>query len=164
MSLNREQERMNGNELTKAYSFGRRLGRRIEGAVIVKFDEQVKVDHEKLSSTEFDGRGFIVGGDSYSKMASLYTDIDGEYYKNIKVVLATVFEEEHRNMLIGKGILPMVFSNKRDLKLFCKKDELLIDDLELDGENFIYINNKNISVKVELVASQEEKEILKKYA
>lgn len=164
MSLNKTEERQINNGFVKKYTFARRLGRRIEGSVIAKFDDAVIMDQKKISSADTVNKGFIVGGDSYSKMASLYTDIDDDYYKNVKVVLATKFEDEHRNMLIGKGILPMVFSNRKDVNLLGTEDQLLIDDLELDGENFIYISNKNISIKVDIVASNEEKEVLKGYA
>lgn len=163
MSLNRALKGQIGNAHVKEYSFNRRLGRRIEGSVVAKFDKGLVLNQKENSSTNPVNRGFIVGGDGYSKVANLYTDLDDDYYGNVKVVITTGFEEEHRNMLIGKGIIPMVFSNKDDVNLLGTEDQLLIDDLELNGENYIYISNKNISVKVDLIASQEEKEVLKGY-
>jgi len=142
------------------------LGKIINGLVVGKFDGKSILDGKSISTANSDekvsGRqGIIVGGNEYGKMDNKILDALDDFYKDTKVVVALSFQEEHRKELIYRGIIPFQISRSDDYKTFRENDKILIEDLDLYGDNCLYIENKNIAVPIVIKASQQEKDSLK---
>lgn len=144
----------------------RRLGRKIEGRVVGKFACKSVLDHRDIAPLTFkeEKDGLIIGGREYGLLDDkIESDFRG-FYDNIRGVLALSFQEKHRREMIEMGIIPFRLIDEGDYKILKEGDGICLDDLDLWENNYAYISNRNISVKLEIAASDYEKTLLRKCA
>ena len=108
---------------------------------------------------------FIVAGSSYGQGSSREHAAICPQYLGLKAVIAKSIERIHQANLCNFGILPLLFSNEEDYDKISQDDELELRDVikSIDKGSFTLIDKtKNIEIELDLFASQEQKEMLKK--
>ena len=108
---------------------------------------------------------FIVAGSSYGQGSSREHAAICPQYLGLKAVIAKSIERIHQANLCNFGILPLLFSNEEDYDRISQDDELELRDVikSIDKGSFTLIDKtKNIEIELDLFASQEQKEMLKK--
>lgn len=141
----------------------RRLGRRLDGVVIGKFGYKSVLNDRDLSNIPIDKEscGVIIGAKDYGAMDMKISNDFDVFYKGINCVVAMSFDEEHRKKMVGQGVIPFIFAHESDHKIISEGDRILLDDLDLWEDNYLYSISKKISVKLEIAASHLEKELLR---
>lgn len=108
--------------------------------------------------------GFIVAGENYGQGSSREHAALIPLHLGIKAVIAKSFARIHKSNLINSGILPFEFEDPQDYSKVSEEDEILVENL-IDainnGKAILKVNNSSL-IKVNLLLSQREKDILKK--
>lgn len=103
----------------------------------------------------------IVGGNNFGQGSSREHAALLLVYLKVKVVIAKSFARIHRSNLINNGIYPLVFTNESDYDLINENDVVELDLTNIFNEDIaLIINNKATDIKVSLVASEREKDML----
>ncbi len=100
-----------------------------------------------VRAKEHDG-GFIAGGENYGQGSSREHAAFVSLYLGVRAVFAKSFARIHRTNLINSGILPLVFDNPEDYKLFTEGATVKLTGLQEAFENLTlihaFVNGKDV--------------------
>ncbi len=139
----------------KPFPTPRPLAERVEGAVLIKLDDNITTDHIMPSNAKLlpyrsnipyladfclapcdesfaarakqCGGGVIVAGENYGQGSSREHAALAPLYLGVRAVLAKSFARIHKQNLINNGILPLCFENPADYELLSAGGKLSVE-------------------------------------
>ncbi|MCX7716432.1 MAG: aconitase family protein, partial [Endomicrobia bacterium] len=117
---------------------------------------------QKIESIKDPNKNFmIIAGENYGQGSSREHAAIVQRYNKIRVVIAKSFARIHKNNLINFGVLPVEFANEKDYDIINENDVVIIEDILSQLKfNFLYIKVRTKILKVKILLTQEEKEIV----
>ncbi len=119
---------------------------------------------KRASALRDEGKAvFVIAGSSYGQGSSREHAAICPQYLGLKAVIAKSIERIHQANLCNFGILPLLFERDDDYDLISQDDELELDDVVESIEKGVFTlfdKTKNIKIKLNLFASDEQKKML----
>ena len=119
---------------------------------------------KRASALRDEGKAvFVIAGSSYGQGSSREHAAICPQYLGLKAVIAKSIERIHQANLCNFGILPLLFEREEDYDLISQDDELELDDVVDSIEKGVFTlfdKTKNIKIKLNLFASDEQKKML----
>lgn len=176
----------------KPFPLNKSLADVVNGSILLKMEDNITTDHIMPSNAkllpfrsniphlsnfcltpvdeDFPQRakdrqgGFLVAGHNYGQGSSREHAALVPLYLGIKGVIAKSFARIHMANLINSGILPLVFENEDDYDKIDRDDELVIEDVvnQINNYDIIQVKNKskNISINTKLEVSKRLKDVI----
>jgi len=105
--------------------------------------------------------GFIVGGENYGQGSSREHAALAPKYLGVKAVIAKSFARIHMANLVNFGILPLMFTDKKDYSGIEQGDALDLDVKDLNERLLVKNLGKGTKIDVTLSLSELDKGIVK---
>lgn len=118
-----------------------------------------------LKEKENGRHNFIIAGESYGQGSSREHAAICPMYLGVKAVISKSFERIHKANLCNFGILPLIFKNKEDYDKINQGDEIVVDEVIKQIENYptFLLKDKTNNKIFDLIldVTPEEAEMLK---
>ena len=107
----------------------------------------------------------IVAGHNYGQGSSREHAAIAPQYLGLRLVIAKSFARLHGQNLINSSVLPLVFCDERDWERLHTGDRLVVENVhqllyEGISDILLTVSNKNITIPLELAASERQRHIL----
>ena len=107
----------------------------------------------------------IVAGHNYGQGSSREHAAIAPQYLGLRLVIAKSFARLHGQNLINSSVLPLVFCDEKDWEKLQTGDRLVVENVhqflqEGNSDILLTVSNKNITIPLELTASERQRQIL----
>ena len=107
----------------------------------------------------------IVAGHNYGQGSSREHAAIAPQYLGLRLVIAKSFARLHGQNLINSSVLPLVFCDEKDWEKLHTGDRLVVENVhqllfEGISDILLTVSNKNITIPLELAASERQRQIL----
>lgn len=118
-----------------------------------------RIDPDFIKRTQKYSKSIIVGGENYGQGSSREHAAIAPMYLGVKAILAKSIARIHKANLINFGILPLIFSDKKDYEYIAQDDELeMVQIIDQVKNKKISIRNKTQGLIIEAVLDVSDRE------
>ncbi len=173
----------------KPFPLNREMPSEIEGAVLIKVEDNITTDHIMPSNAKLlpyrsnipylaeycltpcdpdfpkrakeSGGGFIVGGSNYGQGSSREHAALAPLQLGIKGVLAKSFARIHMANLVNSGILPVTFADEADYERINSGDVLVLENAreQIKAGNELVLKNKTASTTIKVYTALSDRQV-----